>query len=283
MKGKRARYLHPIKMYVFTSAIFFLLFFSVFKPVVVSHPLDTPIPNEKRAAYVEKLQSQLSKDTGNLDLQAKLAKAKDSSQVLTKRDTTTFDRNKRIIRLSKENYKTWAEFDSSQKALPKKERYGWFMRQLMKKQIEINTKYWDRPDEALEKFVKSLLQKLPYMLFISLPLFALILKFVYIRRKQFYYADHGVFTIHLYIFTFMTLLLIFSIERLEEILDRQIFGYVIALLVLGLFAYLYRAMRRFYGQRRFKTFIKFLIVLVLSIVMMFILFLGLTLFSAVTF
>jgi hypothetical protein len=30
MKGRRASYLHPIKMYVFTSAIFFLLFFSVF-------------------------------------------------------------------------------------------------------------------------------------------------------------------------------------------------------------------------------------------------------------
>ncbi len=283
MKGRRARYLHPIRMYVFSSAIFFLLFFSVFKPVVVGHPMDTPIPNEKRAAYVEKLQTQLSKDTGNLELLAKLAKAKDSSRVLTERDTTTFDPNETIISFSEENYRTWSEFDSSQKVLPKKERYGWFMRRLIKKQIEINTKYWDRPDEALEKFVKSLLHRLPYMLFISLPLFALILKLVYIRRKQFYYADHGVFTIHLYIFTFMTLLLIMSIERLEKILNRQVFGYIIALLVLGLFAYLYMAMRRFYGQGRFKTFVKFLIVLVLSIVMMAVLFLGLTIFSAVTF
>ncbi|HEX5655380.1 MAG TPA: DUF3667 domain-containing protein, partial [Chitinophagaceae bacterium] len=30
MKGRRASYLHPVKMYVFTSAVFFLLFFSVF-------------------------------------------------------------------------------------------------------------------------------------------------------------------------------------------------------------------------------------------------------------
>ena len=28
LKGKRASYLHPIRMYVFTSAIFFLIFFS---------------------------------------------------------------------------------------------------------------------------------------------------------------------------------------------------------------------------------------------------------------
>ena len=283
MKGKRVKYLHPIRMYVFTSALFFLLFFSVFKPVVVSHPMDSPIPGEKRADYIEKLQTWLAADTGNVELLAKLAKARDSTRVLTERDTTTFDPNRTIIRFSDENYRTWSEFDSSQKMLPKKERYGWFMRRLIKKQIEINTKYWDRPDEALEKFVKSLLQKLPYMLFISLPLFALIMKLVYIRRKQFYYADHGVFTIHLYIFTFMVLLLVMSFKRLEEILHRDVFGYVIGLLVLWLFAYLYMAMRRFYGQGWFKTFIKFLIVLFVSILMMLILFLGLTLFSAVTF
>ncbi|HEV7781205.1 MAG TPA: DUF3667 domain-containing protein, partial [Chitinophagaceae bacterium] len=32
MIGRRASYLHPIKMYVFSSAIFFLLFFSLLNP-----------------------------------------------------------------------------------------------------------------------------------------------------------------------------------------------------------------------------------------------------------
>src|SRR4029078_1863472 len=31
VKGKRASYLHPVRMYVFTSAMFFLVFFSLFK------------------------------------------------------------------------------------------------------------------------------------------------------------------------------------------------------------------------------------------------------------
>ena len=30
MKGRRASYLHPVRMYVFTSAIFFLIFFSMY-------------------------------------------------------------------------------------------------------------------------------------------------------------------------------------------------------------------------------------------------------------
>ncbi|MBC7867208.1 MAG: hypothetical protein H7X88_06725, partial [Gloeobacteraceae cyanobacterium ES-bin-316] len=36
-------------------------------------------------------------------------------------------------------------------------------------------------------------------------------------------------------------------------------GYIIALLVLLLFVYEYKAMRNFYGQRRFKTIVKFFI------------------------
>ena len=31
MNGRRKSYLHPVRMYVFTSAVFFLVFFSVFK------------------------------------------------------------------------------------------------------------------------------------------------------------------------------------------------------------------------------------------------------------
>ncbi|MBP0577674.1 DUF3667 domain-containing protein, partial [Campylobacter jejuni] len=30
LKGRRAGYLHPVKMYVFTSALFFLIFFSFY-------------------------------------------------------------------------------------------------------------------------------------------------------------------------------------------------------------------------------------------------------------
>jgi hypothetical protein len=121
------------------------------------------------------------------------------------------------------------------------------------------------------------------MLFVSLPLFALILKLVYIRRKQFYYADHGVFTIHLYIFTFLVLTVIFSLDKLDDLLRRDLFTWVNFILFLGLFFYLYKAMRRFYGQRRAKTFVKFLIITVFSLLMMLLLLVLFMFFSAVTF
>jgi hypothetical protein len=282
MKGRRMRYLHPIRMYVFSSAVFFLLFFSVFKPVVVNK-LDNPIPPNERAAYVEKLQRSVLSDTGNVELLAKLARARDTSRVLTQRDTMTFDENKKLVNVTKAHYRSVEEFDSLQKSLPRSERYGWLKKRLIKKEIEINAKYKDRPDELLDKFLKSLLHRLPYMLFISLPLFALILKLVYIRRKQFFYADHGVFTIHLYIFTFLVLMVIMGFDKLDDLLKRELFNWIIGILFLGLFFYLYKAMRTFYGQGRGKTFLKFLVVSFLSLVMMLALLIGFTLFSAVTF
>ena len=51
------------------------------------------------------------------------------------------------------------------------------------------------------------------MLFISLPCLHLLLKLLYVRRKQFYYVDHGIFAVHLYIFSFLILLDFFRIER----------------------------------------------------------------------
>ena len=65
----------------------------------------------------------------------------------------------------------------------------------------------------LDKF----LHMLPYILFVSLPLYALFLKLLYIRkRKQFYYVDHGLFLIHLYIFTFLVCCCFFFFLRLGD-------------------------------------------------------------------
>ncbi len=87
--------------------------------------------------------------------------------------------------------------------LPPAKKDGWFKRRLTHKEIDFKEKYNENPNELMEKLGESILHRLPYMLLFSLPLFALILKLVYIRRKQFYYADHGVFTIHLYVFSFL--------------------------------------------------------------------------------
>ncbi len=59
-----------------------------------------------------------------------------------------------------------------------------------------------------------MLHRLPYMLFGLIAFVCTDIEIaLYPSRKNFYYADHGVFTIHLYIFTFILLLVVFAIER----------------------------------------------------------------------
>jgi len=167
--------------------------------------------------------------------------------------------------------------------LPENKRDGWLKKRFIKREIQISEKFKENPNEMVREFAESVLHRLPYMLFISLPLFALILKLVYIRRKQFYYADHGVFTIHLYIFTFLQLLVVFGLSALRDKMGWDFINFLIFLLFVALLFYLYKAMRNFYGQRRAKTFFKFLFVAFWSLIMMIILFALIAFFSAFTF
>jgi len=284
-KGRRASYLNPVKMYVFTSAMFFLLFFTFFAPGnSIKTNLYVPLTPEERASYIKKLESKLKNEPGNTQIAAKLTAAKDSAQVVTVQDQISIEGpDFQIVNFSGTRYRDKKEYDSIQQTLPERERDGWLMRRLMKKEFEINEKYRENPDEAMKKLFGSILHRLPYMLFVSLPLFALILKLVYIRRKQFFYADHGIFTIHLYVFSFLLLLAAFLCDKMQTLTGWSFWGILIAVLVTGLFLYLYKAMRHFYGQRRGKTLLKFFLVSLFSLVMMTVLFLLFVFFSAITF
>ncbi|MES1197973.1 MAG: DUF3667 domain-containing protein [Chitinophagaceae bacterium] len=283
MLGKRASYLHPVRMYVFTSAMFFLIFFSFFSPKEsgISNN-NIPVSAETRAAYIETLENRIKSDKKNAKLLSALAWAKDTSRPLTGKDILVREGNGLSVSFNETDYKSVEEYDSLQKALPAKQRDGWFKSRLIRKQTEINIKYRENPEEAAQKLIESILHRLPYMLFVSLPLFALILKLVYVRRKQFYFADHGVLTIHLYIFSFLLLLMVFLFNWLNEITGWSLFTFLNVLLFILLFFYLYKAMRNFYGQRRGKTFLKFLFVSFWSFIMMLLLFVLFMFFSAFT-
>jgi hypothetical protein len=282
MKGRRARYLHPVRMYVFTSAIFFLLFFSFFTSLAIRSPMDDPLTKEKRKVLIEKIEKEFKKEPGKTELLQQLELLKDTTKSVTMNDVARLSTDN-IISFNGRNYRSIAEYDSLEKALPVAKRDGWLKNRVIKKVIGINNKYRGNSQEALDKFGESILHRLPYMLFVSLPLFAFILRLVYIRRrwrKQFYIADHGVFTIHLYVFSFILLLLVFALSALQDATHWGFIGWLVFILFMILFFYLYKAMRNFYGQGRGKTFFKFLLVAFGSFIMMVILFIFFTIFSA---
>jgi hypothetical protein len=157
------------------------------------------------------------------------------------------------------DYRSTVQYDSVQKALPINERDGWFKRKAMYRRIQLANKYKDQENIFIRDLIDKFIHSFPYLLFVSLPLYALFLKLLYIRHKQFYYVAHGIFLIHLYIFTFLVLLVLFGLDKLQDFIGWGWIGFLEgALIIYGIY-YTIKAMRVFYGQRWGRTILKFIL------------------------
>ncbi|HOZ69798.1 MAG TPA: hypothetical protein PK328_10565, partial [Chitinophagaceae bacterium] len=152
-------------------------------------------------------------------------------------------------------------------------------RKIQYRNLELKQKYKMDPRSGANKMMETFLHKLPVLLFVSLPIFALLLKLLYFRRKNFYYADHGIFAIYHYIFSFFLLLFVFSMDELGDLTGWELFDIIALLLFLSGGVYLFMAMRRFYGQGFFKTVFKFILLNIGAILALVFLFLAFLIFS----
>jgi hypothetical protein len=280
VKGKRASYLHPVKKYVFTSAIFFLLFFSFFiNTNFVEINFKTPLSIEDRTLRIKKAENELLRNSNNDKLRTALQMLKDTGSVLTFGDLKKYWNEDNIINFGGQQYNTLKEYDSVQMVLNKSEKDGWFVRLLQRKNLKGKEKYGDEPGKMSGTLVNIFLHNLPYLLFVSLPLFALILKLLYIRNKKLYYVDHGIFSLYHYIFTFFLLLIVFSIEKIQSLVKVGDLDFLTIGVFLSGGVYLYLAMKRFYRQGHVKTVLKFFTLNILGFLLIVILFVAFILFS----
>ncbi len=113
-----------------------------------------------------------------------------------------------------------------------------------------------RIDDNPAVLVEAILPKLPVFLFLFTPIVALAFWLVYIRHNI-NYMEHLVFVFNLQGFVFLCLIILTLLEELSWGYLEFITGFFF--LVIGPF-YLYKAMRKFYQQRRIKTILKFLFV-----------------------
>jgi len=68
-----------------------------------------------------------------------------------------------------------------------------------------------RAAENQVMFVTLLLKNISYALFILMPLFALILQLLYLRRKR-YYIEHLIFTVNMHSFALLLLSLMIGLQ-----------------------------------------------------------------------
>ena len=121
----------------------------------------------------------------------------------------------------------------------------------------------------------KVLDSVPTALIVLLPLMALVQKALHPLSRR-YYVEHLLFFVHFHAFVFLVLTLQILFTRLAEsfgIPDGTI-AVIIAAVCLYILIYLFVAMRKVYGQGRFVTFLKYIVLMISYVTGLFIMMLA---------
>ncbi len=265
--GKRTRYTNPFRFYLATSIIFFLIIsitdsYKKFEELRIgkssSSNSQIKLNNDNSDAIevdLDSIQDVVFKQLENQDsLEAKKTQPKpdstsvsyNSEQELAKADSNDSFRIVKFMKFQKAHPKVPIEAAlDSLKAEKNFSNRFWYSRAKV-----FNSVFLDK-DEA-KKFFRQVLSYASIALFILLPLFTLFLKFIYIRRK-YTYVEHLVFVFHVQ----TVLFLLFSIFYIIDFFKHS--NSFLPVFLILFMIYLFIAMKRFYNQGYFKTFMKYIL------------------------
>lgn len=125
-----------------------------------------------------------------------------------------------------------------------------FLDSLLRERLDRLTRL--EPVEALQEVVRVLLRYVPTLLFLLLPVFAGLFALLYVRQRRFY-LEHFIFVLHIHAFLFS----VFSFLLVMSALGQE---WLVGPLQLGIWIYLFLALRRVYGQSRRKTAVKLILI-----------------------
>ncbi|MEJ1224052.1 DUF3667 domain-containing protein [Sediminicola sp. 1XM1-17] len=258
IKGKRVSYTSPFRFLLSLAIIYFLLFSFTqdFSSINDMGDDAAPIPLENKniitspeqAAAIKEVDSLKKAMEGNL-----LSKSKDSALLanpklyfdsLDSRDYFERFYLKTDFFMTLIKHNRVKKFDSAQKDYGVPETY------MNRKSFDLAKSLLKIEDEP-GTFLSFIISKMPLFIFFFLPVFALFIRLMYIRKK-YNYIEHLIFSFHIQSLLFILLLISLIIDFIFKTETGWMF-----LLVFSI--YLYKSMRNFYGQGRFKTFVKYLI------------------------
>lgn len=250
IEGKRVRYANPYRFYLSASIIFFLVW-SLTHSIEPSGGPMRDMTAEDRAEADSLIRIEREKNP-QLDIILPPLPAVDS--VKTYPPEAEFD-SLPLWESSMEKGNVFMDFyeetDIRNPTLALdslKYRDSGFNHWLYKKSVDIK-----RFSSDQDLFWSFFLGKVPFIIFFYLPVFALFIWLLYLRRP-FTYMEHLIFTFH----NQTTWFVLFGVAiHLDLLFGTSILTWIAAITFL---VYLYKAFRIFYGQSRVKTLLKFIIV-----------------------
>jgi hypothetical protein len=217
LQGRRARYFQPFKMFLFVSVIYFIT-----AGLMRSEPPVTQTVITGSSGNVT------DRGTGNLNLTLK-----NSNQRLF---TMPVDSLELLVKTYGFNRLVDLEYP----------RVGWMTRFLIKQTVRNRIKGFDSLQETLAHTISRLI-------FILIPVFALLLKLLYIRRRIPYY-DHAIFTLHMISLVFILLWL----GLFASLLVKWSTLAIISIISI----YLFFGIKRVYRQSRIKMAMKWFLLVI---------------------
>ena len=250
LAGHRVRYVHPLRLYLLASILFFFVVNYWAKSLHVDPSklstkdraeieadisTDKDVPPEARAKIEKALQ--LKSPTPAPPPQDAASPVASAVEEPKKKESETKNQG---------DFGPLLQMGSDE---PSNSLGKWLMNRAKEKMGEHGTK--------MGLFIATLFNNLPYMMLASIPLFAFVLKILYIRRRVFY-VDHLVYALHIHTFAYVAIMLIVLITiGLNRLIPGTFAGWIIAALWITFAAQVFLSIRRVYRQGWFFTVFKF--------------------------
>jgi Protein of unknown function (DUF3667) len=284
LAGHRVRYVHPLRLYLLASILFFFAATYGIKsahlqpinlspstraeirseleqenvPPEVREKIEQalggkPIASEKRAALEEQLKNENLPKEARDAIQQRLHYGDPSPMdARTKLEDTikalTPDVRTKVEESLKKAQDKAVIFEADKEEKPN-DMPKWLEKRAREKFGEHGTN--------IQLFLVTLMSNLPYMMLACIPLFACVLKLLYVRRHIFY-IDHLIYALHIHTFAYVEIILIvLATIGLNRTVPGPIAGWIIALLWIVFLVQIFLSIRRVYRQGWFISIFKF--------------------------
>ena len=217
--GRRARYIQPLRLYLIASILFFL-FLSAQNFFSAQSPVTFITDGAGVEVSTQDSEQQPAQDT-----------EKDAAYVEADSAIDDIHANVQLPGLSAEQ----------------NTKLGNRLEAQARKAVEL-------AKEDPSELISLLLDIAPPVLFILLPIFALILKLAYLGSGRFY-TQHLILAVHNHSFIFLALLLEGLLTPVEQSIGTEIPSTVLSIWIP---IYMYMSLLRVYGQGYFITMVKFM-------------------------
>ncbi len=234
LSGRRVRHMHPLRLYLLISIVFFFGVHELAKQANFNSRHAKALTPEEKAQLETKLEKLPP------GVQSKVKKEiEDATKPQPSPDANVNDKDEPLFD---------AGTDQEERNASPFEK--WLNRRLKEKIGEHGVNF--------KVLFLAVTGNLPVMMLCCIPLFAFVLKFLYLFRRIFY-IDHLIYALHIHAFAYLAILLIGFIFAGLIHIAPAISGWVMALLIITAVTQLLLSIRRVYRQGWLMSIFKFIL------------------------